>query len=508
MPSPSEATALALITLAVVGLLGASELLRRRFDLPAEFSRKVVHVGTGLVIFFAPMFIAHTAPVLLIAVVFTLANIAAYARGWLPSVHHTARRSYGTVYYPLALAVLAPLLWHDAPEIVAAAMLVLAVGDGAAGIVGELARTPRRYTLVGDEKSVEGSVAMFLASLAALHLALAVYPDRSIPVAALLESAPVLLFATLVAISAAATAAEALTPRGLDNLSVPLVTALLLYMSFGSDSLLLDPKIATAAALGGIVAWTSHRLHLLSASGSVATFLLAVLVHGAGGWAWTLPIVAFFLLSSALSRLGRARKRAFDGVFEKTSTRDAMQVAANGGVAGAIAVLARIAPWDGWFVLYLGALAAATADTWSTELGVLARGRVRSVLTLRSVPAGTSGGVSLAGTLGGALGAAVVAAIGMVGSGAWDAGVRDAGIWGPLAMLTAAGLAGSLVDSVLGATLQAQYRCGYCGGETERRVHCHLPTTLVRGRAAVDNDLVNIACTVAGAAVALVFVLI
>lgn len=503
MPDPSEATALAVITLAVVALLGASELARRRLELPAEFSRKVVHVGTGVVIFFAPMWIDTTAPVLLVAVVFTLANIAAYARGWLPAVHHTTRRSYGTVYYPLALAILAPLLWHDAPEIVAAAMLVLAVGDGAAGIVGELARAPRRYTLVGDAKSIEGSIAMFLATLASLHLALAVYPDRSIPVAALLASHPLLLFATLVAISAAATAAEALTPHGLDNLSVPLVTALLLYLSFGSDSPVIDAQVAAAAALGGIVAYTSHRLRLLSASGSVATFLLAVLVYGTGGWMWTLPVVAFFLLSSALSRLGRARKRAFDGVFEKTSTRDAMQVAANGGVAGAIAVLARIAPWDGWFVLYLGALAAATADTWSTELGVLARGRVRSVLTLRPVPAGTSGGVSTAGTLGGALGAAVVAAIGLWGSGMWDAGAV-----GVLVLLTAAGLVGSLVDSMLGATLQAQYRCGYCGADTERRVHCHLPTTLVRGHSAIDNDLVNIACTVAGAAVALVFVLI
>ncbi len=522
MITSSEAAVLAGITLTILTLLGASEAARRGFGLSAEFSRKSVHIATGIVIFLAPFFITRAAPVVLIAAVFTLANLAAYVRGWLPAVHHTPRRSYGTVYYPLALLILALLLWDEAADIVAASMLVLALGDGAAGITGELVRAPRSYTLSGDTKSVQGSMAMFLTTLAALHVALVVQQPQSIQTMDLLRTQPMLLFRTLVVISVAATAAEALTPRGLDNLSIPLLTAFLLYVSFGSDSPHINTRVAEAGVLGALVAGVSYRQHLLSLSGAVATFLLAIIVYGTGGLMYTLPIVAFFLLSSALSRLGRHRKRAFDGVFEKSSTRDAMQVIANGGIAGLIVVLAYIVPWDGWYPLYLASLAAATADTWSTELGVLARGRPRSILTLRPVPPGTSGGVSLAGTVGGALGAAVVSAIGLASARIGDVSnfmadvsnfMADASGITPHAMqalllLTACGLVGSLVDSILGATVQAQYSCGFCGAQTEQRTHCHLPTTLQRGHRAMTNDIVNIACTLAGALTALALLLL
>lgn len=244
----------------------------------------------------------------------------------------------------------------------------------------------------------------------------------------------------------------------------------------------------TAALFGLLVAAASYAARFLTFSGSVATFLLAVVIYGTGGWQWTVPIVAFFVLSSLLSKYGRTRKNTFDQVFEKSSRRDWGQVLANGGVAGVIAILPALFPVYDFYPLYLGALAAVTADTWGTEIGVMTKGSTYSVVTFKPVESGTSGGVSEYGTIGGAVGATVVALSGY----AWYTELRTTLI------VVAGGIAGSLIDSLLGGTLQAQFKCVDCGKTTERRTHCGKTTELARGISWFGNDLVNGVCALAG----------
>jgi uncharacterized protein (TIGR00297 family) len=250
-------------------------------------------------------------------------------------------------------------------------------------------------------------------------------------------------------------------------------------------------RFLAAALFGFLIAVASYAARFLTLSGSLATFLLAVIIYGTGGWQWTIPIVTFFLLSSLLSKYGRSRKNAFDQVFEKSSARDWGQVVANGGIPGLVAILSVVYPLYDLYPLYLGALAAVTADTWGTEIGVLTKGKTISILAFKPVEPGTSGGISEYGTIGGAIGATIVALSGYH----WYTELRTTII------IVVGGIAGSLVDSLLGATLQAQYRCGVCGKITERKVHCGQITELFRGLRWMGNDVVNGICALAGAIV-------
>jgi uncharacterized membrane protein len=145
-----------------------------------------------------------------------------------------------------------------------------------------------------------------------------------------------------------------------------------------------------------------------------------------------------------------------------------------------------------------GAVAAAAADTWATEIGSRSRQYPRSIATLRPVSPGTSGGVTLAGLGASLAGAAAVAAV--LSAGAH----RQAGRPGALPIaVTVGGLGGSLADSVLGATVQHVRVCDACGRETERLVHhCGAPTRHARGLAWCNNDVVNAVATTIGAATA------
>lgn len=241
-----------------------------------------------------------------------------------------------------------------------------------------------------------------------------------------------------------------------------------------------------------VIAAGSFVVRFLTLSGAIATFLLGVVVFGIGGWQWAIPIVTFFLLSSILSRYGRQRKKDFDSVFGKSDRRDGGQVLANGSIAGALVVLSAAYPIHDFYPLYLGAVAAATADTWGTEIGVLTMGRTISVLSFKPVSPGTSGGISETGTLAGALGALVIALSGY----GWFSDLKTA------IVIVLAGVAGSLIDSLLGATVQVQFRCEVCGKQTERTGHCGKPSTRISGVPWINNDIVNILCSLAGAAAA------
>lgn len=221
----------------------------------------------------------------------------------------------------------------------------------------------------------------------------------------------------------------------------------------------------------------------LSPGGTAAALAVGVLVAIGLGWAGLALLFAFFL-SSTLLTPGGGRRRAG-------------QVVANGGVAAAAAVPALGHP--AWAAAFAGALAAAAADTWSTEIGARSRQRPRLITTATPVEAGTSGGVTWLGTGAGAVGAAFIGAVAALLGLARPSGAAVIGI---------GGFAGCLADSVLGATLQARYRCSSCGtnGETPRPCCGRLPV-LSSGLRWMTNDTVNFLATAVGACVAVLPVL-
>lgn len=183
-------------------------------------------------------------------------------------------------------------------------------------------------------------------------------------------------------------------------------------------------------------------MNWLTGRGAAAALAVGVATIYGFGWRGLAMLLAFFISGSLLTR--GAGKR-----------RDARQVIANGGVA-ALAALA------GSWPSFAGALAAANADTWATEIGSHSPAPPRLITTGARVPAGSDGGMTLLGTAGGIAGAAFVAALSRL------MGQRNALIIG------GAGVLAMLVDSLVGATLQGKIRW-------------------------IDNDAVNLAATLTGA---------
>ena len=245
--------------------------------------------------------------------------------------------------------------------------------------------------------------------------------------------------------------------------------------------------------VAALIAALARRAHALSVSGAVAATLVGTAAIAAG-WDWGVLLVAFFVASSLLSRVHRREKQhATSSIVAKGDERDATQVLANGALFAAAAAAFVAWPTVAWQAVGAGTLAAATADTWATEIGMLSPRAPRSIVTWRRLPAGTSGGVTLLGIFGAVLGAAFIQMTALLLR--WPESAVVAALAG--------GIAGALADSFAGALVQQRRWCAQCGVPTERRVHsCGAPTRISGGFPFLDNDGVNLFCTAVGAAVA------
>jgi uncharacterized protein (TIGR00297 family) len=254
--------------------------------------------------------------------------------------------------------------------------------------------------------------------------------------------------------------------------------------------------LATACVVGVAMGAVSYRARVLDVGGALGFIGIAVLVLVVSGTRreWVAPLATFFVLASGLTKvLGRSRIR-----FEQDDSRRGRtiaQVVANGGPATLCLLGAVLFPHAFWYPAYLGALAAVNADTWATEIGTRWGGPPCNLVSWRRVPVGQSGGVTAAGTMGAAAGALIIAVCGAAVGGARGGTYA---ILGP----ALAGSVGALFDSLLGATVQALYRCERCGRLTERTRHCHFPTRLHSGLAMLNTHWVNFLCGASGAGVA------
>lgn len=252
--------------------------------------------------------------------------------------------------------------------------------------------------------------------------------------------------------------------------------------------------LVLSLAIGGV----GYRRGALSGSGVLGAVTTGTLVIGLGGWTWAALLIAFFASSSALSSYRAQEKEPLAEKFAKGGRRNLAQTLANGGVAVLAAGLSQLRLDDLWFFAAAGAMAAVNADTWATGLGVLSSRPPRLITSGERVDVGTSGGVTWLGgaaSLGGAL------FISLPGGLELLIGGRDGAMSGALIGAAAlGGLAGSVSDILLGATVQAIYWCDVCQKETESRVHhCGIRTRLIRGWRWLGNDLVNAIASAMGA---------
>ena len=187
-------------------------LARRRWPDQRELSRKILHIGTGPVLPLAWWLGVPAAIALPVAITVTTGAVINHRWHLLPAVEDIDRKSYGTVAYGLAITSLLALFWVDQPQAACAGLLVMAAGDGGAGLLGRALTSPR-WSVWGQTKSLAGTATM--AGLSLLVLILLSLASPSEPG-----------MAGLLGIALLATGLEQLSRWGLDNLPVPLVVGL------------------------------------------------------------------------------------------------------------------------------------------------------------------------------------------------------------------------------------------------------------------------------------------
>jgi uncharacterized protein (TIGR00297 family) len=356
------------------------------------------------------------------------------------------RGVHGIIYYPLAVLLLL-VAFPTRPDIVAAGWGILAIGDGLATLAGR-AIGGTRWPWNRD-KTVSGTLA-FAAGGAAAGILLAWWCRPAV------VPPPPILFIVVAPVAAAIVAAlvETIPVRLDDNLSVAVASGAVLWAA----SLVALERLPDAAAtvairfpaavlINAAVAWAGYRARTVTPAGALAGALIGVTIYTCAGWrGWVLLLVTFIAASSA-SRIGLTRKTLLGIAEERGGRRGAGNAIANTGAAAVAAAIALTAADPALATLaFATALAAGGSDTIASEIGKAYGRRTWSIASLARVPPGTSGAMSLEGTLAGVAGAAALALVAIaLGS------IPQSALW----IVVVAATAGALLESWLGATLEA-----------------------------------------------------
>jgi len=414
-----------------------------------ELLRKGLHIGFGLFAFalkWLPWWAAAG-----VAVVAICGNwlglhrlvgrgVARHARGY----------DAGIVLYPVAVLLLI-LVFRDRLHDAAIAWALLAFGDGVATLAGKAMRiAPLPWNA---DKSWGGFLAFLLAGSAG-GLAVAFWLDC--------RCIGVVLIATL-----AAAIAESL-PLGIDdNLTVPFAAAVALVVAGlpVTHPYAVWPHTPEWLVVNAVLALAGYFLRSVSFSGAIGGWLLGTILILGAGWPLYVALLAFFIIGTATTKLGYGRKARAGLAQEAGGRRGFSHAFSNVGVAAICAVaVSRVARGPlaasemEVLPLFMGiaALATAAADTTASEIGQLLGKRAFLPLTLRRVPVGTEGAISVEGTLAGLIAGFVVALLSTLAAARMLPAAAFS--WRLLFALTACAFAGSYLESVAGSWNRKQPR--------------------------------------------------
>ncbi len=203
----------------IFGIIGAAEGLRRWRGYGSGFTRKVIHIGVGMLSWALPFLFTEPTLFIVACLGFMVINLLDWRYGLIKSMASSNRANLGTVYFPLAAAVVVYIFW-DTPPLMVAALMPLTWGDGLAPVVGKLYGR-RQYRVHNSIRTIEGSIGFFIAGFFFTWLALWVMPGLPIVT-------PLQAFAPALVIMLVTTLIEAFSIWGLDNLTITAAAILIL----------------------------------------------------------------------------------------------------------------------------------------------------------------------------------------------------------------------------------------------------------------------------------------
>ncbi len=413
----------------------------------SESLRQWVHIGFGAVALLLPFLDWYQAVILAAAAI--VFNIRLLRKIAGERLHRPLELQQsvpaGLVLYPTSILLML-LMLPARPDIVAAAWGILAVGDGAATLVGRRiggARWPWNR-----QKTVAGSIALAVAGGAAGSFLCWWCRSSIIPPPYSWFSVGAPMIAAVVA-----AAVETVPIRLDDNLSVPLSAASVLWaMSIVSEDLVVAALATLPGALlialpaNAIVAAAGYAARTVSVSGALVGAAIGTLIYVCAGWQGWILLLASFLCAAVTSRMGLQRKTLLGIAEERGGRRGAGNAIANTGVAAAAAILAALSyGTEAGMIAMAAALVAGASDTVASEIGKAWGTRTWALMPPRSVRPGTPGAMSIEGTAAGLVGAAALAGLAVA--------LAIVPGWAALPIVIGA-TAGALAESLLAAAFE------------------------------------------------------
>jgi uncharacterized protein (TIGR00297 family) len=388
--------------------------------------RKLIHLSTGLIIYVLS-YVVENNVLLFLILAGTVFSFLTFNYKKFHLLHKTTDASLGTLYYPVGILSSYLILYNLPLYYFHSSLMVLSVSDTLAYYAGQIQKGNIWIRTFHDRKSIYGIIAYSLSACLILRLFLP---------GSLSLNILYIFFAVLWAV-----VLETASMRGSDNFSIPAGLALffLLTYHYEADYLYLSTILFALAP----ACFLLFKFNILTRRGSFVAFLLGFYFAGIGGWPWLMPVLLFFLSSAAFTKLQHAIKDPGN----KSTARNAWQVIANIIWAVSSSALYLFTQNELFILFFIAFVAAVTADTWASEIGPLLNKRCFSLSEMRTVPAGTNGGISFFGSLAALTGATVISSLSYyVFFGSWR--------WDIIAILSVSAFIACFMDSLLGTFVE------------------------------------------------------
>lgn len=409
-------------------------------------ARKLLHI---IAITCCAVAILHTTHTVYLGVLFLIGSIILSILLYYKVLATSNSTSYGIALFPLAFFIL--LCFTSLPlQYIYYSVLTLAISDAAAGIVGYYYGR-RTIIFLAEPKTMLGFFTFWVVTTGLYAL---VFPYTHYSTYCIIGLVPALV--------------ELFSYKGSDNVTVPLCTALWLYIVQHINANVAAMYLLYTAVLV-LLACIVYFKRWLTLSGTMAALLTGILIIYMAGIIHLLPLAIFFVSGSLAAKL--------TAQLYVQGHRNAVQVYANGIVAICCISIYYLTGIQVYYIAYFASIAISFADTMSSDIGKYYRQKTYDIIHRTPVAVGLSGGISIAGTMAGVITALVYA--GLVYA-VFPISIVQAVI------ICVIGILGMVTDSVLGSLLQAKYRNHYGSIVEEKN------TYLVKGYSWCTNDVVNV----------------